>query len=205
VFVRRLEGVLAEEQGRAMRELDELKRMVDHVRDILTWQQSYAGVAGVTEEIAPSVLVDDALRIARADRTRDHIAIEKDIADVPALRVERHKVVQILVNLISNARHAIKDAGREQGVITIKVRRLDPEGVAFEIADNGMGIPPENMDRLFRYGFTTRAEGHGFGLHSCALTATELRGKLNAASEGAGKGARFTLTLPLGDDQEPLS
>ncbi len=204
VFVRKLSGVLVREQERATQELDELTRMVDHVKDILTWQQSYAGVAGFTEEIAPSVLVEDALRIARVERTRDHIAIEKDIADLPALRVERHKVVQILVNLISNARHAIQGAGREQGVITVKVRRQGSSEVAFEIADNGVGISPENMARLFQYGFTTRSEGHGFGLHSCALTATELGGKLNAASEGAGKGARFTLTLPLEDGREPL-
>jgi signal transduction histidine kinase len=209
MFVRRLSGVLAEEQERATRELDELKRMVDHVKDILTWQQSYAGVAGVTEEIAPSELVEDALRIARVERTRDHIAIEKDIAEVPAVRVERHKVVQILVNLISNARHAIQDAGRDKGVITIKVRPQGSDEIAFEIADNGLGIPPENMDRLFQYGFTTRAEGHGFGLHSGSLTAAELRGSLQAASDGTGKGARFMLTLPLVDDREqalaPLS
>jgi len=125
------------------------------------------------------------------------------------VRVERHKVVQILVNLISNARHAIQDAGRDKGVITIKVRPQGSDEIAFEIADNGLGIPPENMDRLFQYGFTTRAEGHGFGLHSCSLTAAELRGSLQAASDGTGKGARFMLTLPLVDDREqalaPLS
>jgi C4-dicarboxylate-specific signal transduction histidine kinase len=196
-FLRKLSSVLAEEQGRMLSELDELRRMVDHAKDILAWQQSYAGVAGVTEELSPIVLLEDALRIAKVGRERDTVTIEKDFAEVPSLRVERHKVVQILVNLLTNALHAIKSAGSERGVITLKLHAEEPGTISIEVRDNGIGIPPENLGRMFQYGFTTREGGHGFGLHSCAITATELGGEIKAESEGYGKGARFTLRLPL--------
>jgi signal transduction histidine kinase len=69
--------------------------------------------------------------------------------------------------------------------------------VAISVIDNGIGIAPENMTRIFNHGFTTRADGHGFGLHSGALAAQELGGSLSAHSDGPGLGARFTLELPL--------
>jgi signal transduction histidine kinase len=69
--------------------------------------------------------------------------------------------------------------------------------VAISIIDNGVGIPAENLARIFNHGFTTRRDGHGFGLHSGALNARELGGSLNMRSEGAGQGAEFTLELPL--------
>ena len=113
------------------------------------------------------------------------------------LSVERHKVVQMLVNLISNAASAIERSGRPQGTLTLRIRAEGSKAVTFEVGDNGIGIPAENMARLFQYGFTTREGGHGFGLHSCAITALELGGEIKAASEGAGKGACFMLTLPV--------
>jgi signal transduction histidine kinase len=70
------------------------------------------------------------------------------------------------------------------------------EAVRISVIDNGVGIPAQNMDRLFTHGFTTRQSGHGFGLHSGALAAQELGGTLHAESEGAGRGAAFILELP---------
>jgi signal transduction histidine kinase len=65
------------------------------------------------------------------------------------------------------------------------------------VTDNGVGIPSENLNRIFNHGFTTRQQGHGFGLHSGALAAREMGGKLTARSDGSGAGATFTLELPL--------
>ena len=62
--------------------------------------------------------------------------------------------------------------------------------------DNGIGIPPENLTRIFNHGFTTRKDGHGFGLHSGALAAKEMGGSLTVHSGGTGQGAAFTLELP---------
>jgi two-component system, NtrC family, sensor kinase len=67
------------------------------------------------------------------------------------------------------------------------------------VEDDGEGIAPENMVRLFSHGFTTRKSGHGFGLHSCALGAKVMGGQLMAHSDGVGKGAVFTLELPVSE------
>jgi signal transduction histidine kinase len=70
------------------------------------------------------------------------------------------------------------------------------------VIDNGVGIPAENLTRIIAHGFTTRKNGHGFGLHCGALAAREMGGALTAQSEGPGRGATFVLELPL---QPPAS
>ena len=82
-------------------------------------------------------------------------------------------------------------------VITV---RAQPNGAGLAIisvADNGIGIPAENLTRIFAHGFTTRKHGHGFGLHSSALAASEMGGALRVQSDGHGCGATFTIELPL--------
>jgi len=109
--------------------------------------------------------------------------------------VEKHKVLQILVNLIRNARHACEDSGHPEKRLTIQVRK-SASVVRISVTDNGVGIPAENLTRIFNHGFTTRKSGHGFGLHSGAIAARETGGLLTAHSDGPGKGATFTLELP---------
>ena len=112
------------------------------------------------------------------------------------MKTDRHKVMQILVNLLSNAKHALDHSDGDR---RMKVRVVQNQEGLLEIAviDNGVGIPPENLSRIFSHGFTTKKMGHGFGLHSGALAAKELGGTLKAHSDGPGLGATFTLTLPL--------
>ena len=115
---------------------------------------------------------------------------------MPAITVDKHRVLQILVNLIRNAKYACEDSGRSDKRITIRVTRC-AIGVAIAVVDNGVGILAENMSRIFSHGFTTRPGGHGFGLHSAALAAQELKGALRVASDGPGCGATFRLELPI--------
>ena len=115
---------------------------------------------------------------------------------MPPITVDRHKVLQILVNLIRNAKYACDDSGHPDKVITLRIESGVP-GVRISVIDNGIGIPSENMGRIFNHGFTTRESGHGFGLHSAALAAQELGGCLRAESDGPGRGAMFVLDLPL--------
>jgi C4-dicarboxylate-specific signal transduction histidine kinase len=105
-------------------------------------------------------------------------------------------VLQILVNLIRNAKYACDEAGRPDKRLSMRVTKGD-ELVRIAVRDNGIGIPPENLTRIFGHGFTTKKDGHGFGLHSGALAAKELGGSLTAHSDGVGRGATFTLELPL--------
>jgi signal transduction histidine kinase len=88
------------------------------------------------------------------------------------------------------------ESGCDGKQVTLRV--ASGEGrVRVSVIDNGVGIPAENLTRIFNQGFTTRKDGHGFGLHSGALAARELGGSLHVHSDGAGQGASFTLELPL--------
>jgi len=112
------------------------------------------------------------------------------------ITAEKHKVLQVLVNLMRNAKQACDAVQRDDKQITLRVMAA-PNGVTITVADNGVGIHPENLTRIFSHGFTTKKNGHGFGLHSGALAAQEMGGALRVASMGPGQGAAFTLELPF--------
>jgi len=111
------------------------------------------------------------------------------------MNVERHKILQILINLLRNSKNACSESDRADKRLTVRV--ANGEGrIKISVLDNGLGIPPENLARIFNHGFTTRQDGHGFGLHSSALAAKEIGGSLTVQSDGPGQGAAFTLELP---------
>jgi two-component system, NtrC family, sensor kinase len=188
---------LVTERQDALVELELLTKNIEHIKEIVSMQQNYARVAGLTENVRPDALLDDALRMTTGSLQRHHIEVIRDYEDCAPVNVERHKVLQILVNLIRNAKHSLDEASPASKVLTIRVRKTDDGFVSIVIQDNGTGIPPENLTRIFSHGFTTRKGGHGFGLHSAALAAQQMQGRLAATSEGVGKGATFTLELPL--------
>jgi C4-dicarboxylate-specific signal transduction histidine kinase len=188
---------LAREQGEALEELSALHKNLDHIKDIVAMQQSYARVAGVTTREDAVSLFEDALRMDEAALRRHGVKLVREFEkSLPQITVDRHKVVQILVNLIRNAKHACNEAHREDKELTLCVSN-GAGRIKFSVSDNGVGIPPENLTRIFSHGFTTRRDGHGFGLHSGALAAKEMGGELRVHSDGANKGATFSLELPL--------
>jgi PAS domain S-box-containing protein len=199
-FLEALAEELAREQTAIAGELQGLQANLDHIKQIVAMQQSYAKVAGVLEPIAPAELIEDALRMLAAALARQQIVVEREFAAVPAVLVDRHKVLQILVNLIKNARQALE--GRAEGRRLVLRLALAGGRVRLEVADNGIGIPAENLTCIFSHGFTTKRTGHGFGLHSCANAARELGGALAARSDGPGLGATFTLELPVPMDPD---
>jgi PAS domain S-box-containing protein len=196
-YLEQLGKHLVEEQAAFVRDLASLKSNIDHIKNIVAMQQGYAKVSGATEIIKVTDLVEDALRIDVSELERHGVQLVRDYAaDIPGITVDKHKVLQILVNLIRNARHACDDSANEQKRLTVEVRQV-ANCVRIAVTDNGVGILPENLTRIFNHGFTTRKSGHGFGLHSGALAAKETGGLLTAHSDGPGKGATFTLELPL--------
>jgi signal transduction histidine kinase len=124
------------------------------------------------------------------------VELIREFEDVPPINVEKHKILQILVNLVRNAKYACDDSGRPDKRVTVRVTNGDG-WIKISVADNGVGIPPENLTRIFSQGFTTRKGGHGFGLHSSALAVKEMGGQLLVHSDGPGRGATFTLDLPV--------
>ena len=196
-YLDHLSEALAAEQRAVIEELGLLTKSIDHIKEIVATQQSYASTARVTEVVPISDLVDDALRMNSGALVRHQVAVVKEFAEVPLVPLDRHRVLMILVNLISNAKYAMDGVPDQPHRITLQVNMSDDRTLCIRVADNGEGIAPGNMTRIFAHGFTTRKGGHGFGLHSCALAATEMGGTLTAHSDGPGKGASFALELPI--------
>ena len=194
-YLNLLNEQLTKEQQQTVAELELVRENIEHVKEIVAMQQNYASVAGVTETVKATEIVEDALRMNAAALARHDVALVRDYTDEPVLSIDKHKVLQVLVNLIRNAKYACDESGRKDKQIRLQVSKRE-QWINIVVVDNGVGIPPENLTRIFNHGFTTRKEGHGFGLHSGALAAQELGGYLAASSKGCGLGAVFTLKLP---------
>jgi signal transduction histidine kinase len=188
---------LAAEQSEMIKEIALLSGDIDHIKEIVAMQQSFSKVSGTRESVLPADLAEDALRISGADLDRHQIELVREYSNTPAITVEKHKVLQILVNLISNAKYACDDSKRADKRLTVRVALRGPDRIRISVADNGIGVCQTVLPRIFTHGFTTRPSGHGFGLHSGALAAREMGGSLTLHSDGAGKGAEFALELPL--------
>jgi PAS domain S-box-containing protein len=194
-YLTSLGDTLLGDQKMALEELASLRENLEHIKDTVAMQQSYAKLCGVTETVAVADLVEDSLRLNAGAFVRHGVTLRREFSDVPPITVDKHKVLQILVNLVRNAKYACDESGRSDKLLTLRIEKA-PAGVRICVIDNGVGIPAENMSRLFTHGFTTRVDGHGFGLHSGALAAQELGGSLQVTSDGPGCGATFLLELP---------
>ena len=188
---------LAREQELVLAEIKGLADNMEHIKGIVAMQQTYAKVAGVSEIVRPAELVEEAMRVQRDAYERHSVRLTHEFAELPPIAVDRHKVVQILVNLLQNAGRACEQNEPAPRNVVVRISQAGRATVRIQVADNGIGIPAGNLTRIFSHEFTTRRNGHGFGLHSSALAAKELGGSLTVFSEGPGKGATFTLELPL--------
>lgn len=197
-YLTKLGGHFQSERAVLLQELESLCSHVGHIKEIVATQQSYAKVSGLVEELHLPDLVEDALRFVDSGFIHHGIRLERDLDQIPAMAAEKHKILQILLNLFRNAKQAITELGGDgDKVVRISLHRIGKSRVSLAVQDSGVGLPAENLTRIFGHGFTTKANGHGFGLHSCALAANEMGGSLRAESKGVGLGATFTLELPL--------
>jgi NO-binding membrane sensor protein with MHYT domain len=199
-YLSKLATALAEENASISTELESLIKGIEHIKEIVATQQSYSGTSSLIEPVQVEELLEDALRMNAASMERHKITVVREIAEVPTLLLDRHLVLQILVNLIGNAKQAMDGVPDRPHELTLRAGIAEPAGkprLSVCIQDNGVGIAPENLPRLFTHGFTTRKNGHGFGLHSCALAVKQMAGSISVKSEGLGRGAAFTLELPV--------
>jgi len=195
---------LTAEQKELITEVDSLGLHIEHIKEIVAMQQSYAKVSGAYENLSATELVEDALRMNVAAFERHRINLVREFADqLPKVCVDRHKFLQIFINLLRNAKHAMEHVEEHERLMTIKVSLAAENQVKVVVRDNGLGIPPENLTKIFNHGFTTKKDGHGFGLHSGANAAKEMGGSLTGHSDGPGQGAEFTLLLPITSHQPP--
>jgi signal transduction histidine kinase len=172
-----------------------LRKDLSTVSQLIAKQQSHAKFTGTVENLLFADCVEDVLALQSYEMDKYHVKVQKVYQASVTLSSDRHKVLQILTNLISNAIQAMHQ-NQGQRLITIKVFR-EGDQVGASVTDNGIGITEDQMAHMFRYGYTTKKSGHGFGLHSCSLDAKILGGTLSCSSEGRGKGSTFTLMLPI--------
>ncbi|HEV8379017.1 MAG TPA: ATP-binding protein, partial [Tepidisphaeraceae bacterium] len=190
---------LADEQNAMLEEVKNVVAGIEHIKQIVGMQQSYAKNPVLVEMVKPSDLLENAVVMKADDLTAAKIQVVRQYEEIPTLPLDKHRILQILVNLLSNAKHALAGNTGEKR-IALRLRSLNQSNrryLRFEVQDNGDGISAENLTRIFTHGFTTRKDGHGFGLHSAANAAGEMGGSLRAASDGPGKGALFTLDVPV--------
>ncbi len=202
-FLQTLSEHITKEQVDLIKDIDTLAKHINHITEIVNLQQSYSKTVGMVESVSISELMEDAIRINYDGLVRHRVEIKREFDPLPPVMLDCHKVLQILLNMVNNAKHALATSDQKNRLINARIFKTDDGYFHVEVADNGAGISEENMTRIFNYGFTTRKDGHGFGLHSGALNAKEMGGSINVYSEGPGKGATFTLGLPFtpGPDQ----
>lgn len=195
---------LDEESLSFKHELSLMREDVDHIKSIITAQQAHAKNRSIFETIDIRTLVENALAIHGTDITRNPFEIINDIPEQLEIKNDKHRLIEIILNLINNARDAISEEKPEIGTITFSAEPSeDRQFIKLRIKDNGTGIEAETMRKLFQHGFTTKASGHGFGLHSCANAAKPLGCTLDLDSPGKGLGTTATLTIPIAYTPNP--
>ena len=198
VYFEAISSALEDERTKALGELANLTKNIDHIKVIVSQQLATARgevrASTLNQRVNLTELTDDALTALRATADVASMIRFECERDAVVLETDRHKVFQILMNLLTNARDALQ--GRT-GTIRLVVRRSDDGRILIAVSDDGIGIERSALGRIFVHGFTTKADGHGFGLHSSACAAVELGGSLTADSDGPGQGATFTLSLPV--------
>jgi len=191
------------EQRDILTELDLLTHNINHIKRIVNAQQASSRTSRMSELLDPRALVEEGLRLSLDSVGLRGVRIEKHYEPVPHISADKHRVLQILVNLFSNADRALgaSPEGDRRLSVFLSCTGSPPDRALFKVVDNGAGIPQENLLRIFEHGFTTKPDGAGgFGLHSAALAANLMGGRLSADSAGWGTGATFTLELPLRSD-----
>lgn len=188
---------LASEREKNARDLRTLREGIDHIKELVHAQQSWAGRSGVLEVVSIAEQIESAITFtAQALGVSDSVQFVSELEKLEPCRIDRHRLTEILVNLIQNSIQAIADAGG-RGKVLLRLVAVGADRARIEVIDDGVGIPRENLARVFTHGFTTKPGGHGFGLHASANAATEMGGKLTAHSEGPSQGARFVLEFPV--------
>lgn len=193
-LLRKVSEELGAERQRLQRELTRLRENLAIMRSIVEAQQSIAKLGVMVEPILPVELVEQTLSMFQLDLENRVIDLHTELAELGPVVLDKQSVLQVLANLVRNAIEAVEEI---EGHRTLTLRLIaDDEKIHFEVEDNGCGIEPDHIGKLFEHGFSTKANGHGFGLHASSIAARTMNGSLEAMSDGPGKGARMRLTLP---------
>jgi C4-dicarboxylate-specific signal transduction histidine kinase len=173
-----------------------LTEKVQHIKNIITAQHKYTRRVAFREEADLHAMLNDSLAMHAPSLAKHAIQIQRRLQPLPTIVVEKSKLLQVIDNIIKNAIESMASVERTEHVLTVAARKEDDSAV-IEITDTGHGIRDEHLKNIFRFGFTTKTDGNGFGLHSAAIAMNDMGGAIRATSDGWGSGATFQLTLPL--------
>jgi len=191
----KLEEPIKKEQQKMLKQSQRLSEKVDLISEVIAAQQSYAGASIEADKASLDEMVNDALTLQSGSIERHDLKIKKELESIGSITAQRTQLIHILVNIFKNAKEAMVENEPDEKIIHIKTWQEDDKA-HLSISDNGHGIKEENIDKIFTQGFTTKNEGHGFGLHSSANYMQSMGGKIKVESNGKGKGATFTLVFP---------
>ena len=180
-------------------ELENLSKSLSHIKDIILTQSDMSRASGVNEKVFMPEILDAALDMTATNFDKYDIHVHKNYQESSLVFIDKVKVLQILVNLIRNAKEALMEASDNNDKkleVSLVEDSSEKNIIIIKIKDNGVGIPKKNLNKIFSLGFTTKTDGHGLGLHMSAISAQELGGVLSVESKGEANGATFTLTLP---------
>lgn len=194
-FIHSLSEYWVKEKEALTHESALLSKNVEHIRNIIATQQDFSRTVTLVQLESIDKILEEALLISAIEDPNNKISLSREYATLKPVLLDKVKFLQILVNLLQNAKEALNESHNPKKALKI-LSSHDNHEFIIQVSDNGNGILPQNLTRIFAYGFTTKAKGHGFGLHSSAISASEMGGSLAARSEGVGKGSVFILKLP---------
>tara|TARA_R110002049_G_scaffold4601_5_gene32255 strand:+ start:358083 stop:360152 length:2070 start_codon:yes stop_codon:yes gene_type:complete len=191
---------LADSLEQDQRDLSELLTTLNdnvrHIHDVIRDQRRHATTTINQERIALGEVVCEAIRCCQARLDRDSVRVEVSGTIDANVLSDRSMLLQIMINIIGNARQAMRHVDRDKRSLLIRSVRLD-RTIQLEFRDSGCGMTEATLGNIFEAHYTTRDHGSGLGLHFCAITLKRLGGSIHARSEGLGKGATFVLELPV--------
>lgn len=204
-YIQKVTSAISSERDLVNREFNELVGNIEHIKEIVSAQQSMSKSSGMLQELNPNELIRDVLSANKASLHKHEVKVERHIeVDIPNFVSDKHRILQILVNLVKNAKDSLVENQTRDPRIELHLF-CDEDCIVFRVSDNGIGIDKEKLDKIFQHGFTTKKTGHGFGLHSSANAAAEMGGSLTVTSGGIGHGATFELRLPFESQEATYS
>jgi PAS domain S-box-containing protein len=192
-----LSSAALREQQDIVAEMDSVRRHLTQIMQTIQRQEEYARVTSVVEKCSLDQVIDEALAFIVARCKELGIQVKTEVDEMLDLTQDRNQIVQILANLMRNAVDALADADRADKVIGVVAHRYGDGRFRVEVSDNGAGIGEDTQPAIFRYGFSTKRDGHGFSLHNSSTLAQAMGGALTFSSDGKGRGSVFRLELPI--------
>lgn len=178
-----------------LQEVQSMSTHINHLKNTVSLQQTISKPTIVITRVFISKIITDILSIYKTQIENNAITVSYEHDGDHSLMNDQYQIERILQNLIHNAIESLKSSEISDKSLVVSCQLGKDKSIIIQVIDNGLGISPNRINKIFNFKSTTKKGGHGFGLHYSALEAKRLGGELTAASKGLGQGATFTLKL----------